>query len=151
MTARDVIRPARDEDMPAISAVAQAAFGVHVPRLGRLPTPMLADYADLTAKGLVQVLDIDGGIAGFLVLIREPDALLLDVIAVSPQVQKRGLGRRLLSFADEAARAAGYSTIRLYTNAAMTDNIALYARCGYVETHRATENGRHRVYMQKPV
>ncbi|WP_341991655.1 GNAT family N-acetyltransferase [Azorhizobium sp. AG788] len=134
-----------------MTAIAQAAYGIYVPRIGRPPLPMLADYADLAENGLAQVLDIDGAVAGFLVLIHEPDALLLDNIAVSPDFQKRGLGRLLLSFADEAARTAGYSTVRLYTNAAMTENIALYGRCGYVETHRATEDGRHRVYMQKPV
>jgi hypothetical protein len=31
----------------------------------------------------------------------------------------------------------------------MTENIALYTRKGYVETHRAEENGLRRVYMQK--
>ncbi len=31
----------------------------------------------------------------------------------------------------------------------MTENIALYGRCGYEETHRATEQGRNRVYMRK--
>ena len=31
----------------------------------------------------------------------------------------------------------------------MTENIALYSRIGYVETHRAEENGLRRVYMSK--
>lgn len=44
---------------------------------------------------------------------------------------------------------AGHSCVRLYTNQAMTENIALYGRHGYVETHRAVEHGLHRVYMSK--
>jgi hypothetical protein len=31
----------------------------------------------------------------------------------------------------------------------MTENIAVYARAGYVETHRGVEKGLHRVYMTK--
>ncbi len=147
--AQHAIRPARAEDAAVVAAIAQAAYGIYVARIGRMPLPMLADYADLTARDLVHVLDVDGAVAAYVVLIHEPEALLVENIAVSPAFQKRGLGRALLAFADDAARAAGLQTIRLYTNAAMTENIALYGRCGYVETHRATEDGRHRVYMQK--
>lgn len=142
-------RLARPEDAPVVAAIAQAAYRIHIPRIGRMPTPMLADYEDLTARGLVHVLEVDGVLAGYAVLVREPEALLVENIAISPAFQKRGLGRALLAFADETARAAGYDAIRLYTNATMTENIALYGSCGYVETHRATENGRNRVYMRK--
>lgn len=143
------IRRAGPEDAPAVAAIADAAYRIHIPRIGRMPLPMLADYSDLTARGLVHVLEVEGVLAGYVVLIHEPDTLLVENVAVSPAFQKRGLGRALLAFADAIARAAGYGTIRLYTNAAMTENIALYGRCGYTETHRATEEGRHRVYMRK--
>ena len=46
---------------------------------------------------------------------------------------------------------AGYATVRLYTNEAMTENIKLYAKIGYAETHRAEEKGLRRVYMAKTV
>ena len=86
---------------------------------------------------------------GLLVLIPEADAMLLDNVAVHPSAQGRGLGRQMMMFAEQAARDAGYKAIRLYTNAMMTENIALYARVGYVETHRGVEKGLHRVYMTK--
>jgi hypothetical protein len=38
--------------------------------------------------------------------------------------------------------------LRLYTNAAMTENLLMYAHLGFVETHRATEKGFHRVYLR---
>jgi hypothetical protein len=31
----------------------------------------------------------------------------------------------------------------------MTENLALYSRLGYVETHRGEEKGYSRVYMEK--
>ncbi|WP_245196761.1 GNAT family N-acetyltransferase [Labrys sp. LIt4] len=59
------------------------------------------------------------------------------------------MGRSLLQAAESMARNASYRLIRLYTNEAMTENIALYTRRGYIETHRAEENGLRRVYMEK--
>jgi hypothetical protein len=43
----------------------------------------------------------------------------------------------------------GWREIRLYTNALMAENIALYRRIGYVETARVAEKGFDRVYMTK--
>ncbi len=45
----------------------------------------------------------------------------------------------------------GFKAIRLYTNEAMTENIRLYERLGFAETHRAQEKGFRRVYMTKPL
>ncbi len=112
---------------------------------------MLDDYASLIRDGRVHVIEHDGIVQGVLVLIPQEDAMLLDNIAVSPAVQGLGLGRILLTFAEATAAAAGYSAIRLYTNEAMTENIALYTRVGYSETHRAEEKGLRRVYMSKPL
>ena len=77
--------------------------------------------------------------------------MLLDNVAVSPEAQGRGYGRMLLKFAEDSAAEAGYDSIRLYTNEAMVENIALYARIGFIETHRAEEKGLRRVYMTKPL
>jgi hypothetical protein len=38
--------------------------------------------------------------------------------------------------------------IRLYTNAAMTENLFMYAHMGFIETHRAVEKGFGRIYMR---
>lgn len=151
MTSAPRIRLARAEDVPAITAIVDAAYGLHVPRMGRLPFPMQDDYADLVGRGAVHVLEADGSVAGLVVLVREPDWLFLDNIAVAPAAQRRGFGRRLLAFAEETARASGYDAIRLYTNEVLTENIALYDRAGYVETHRVARDGFHQVYMEKQI
>lgn len=64
--------------------------------------------------------------------------------------QGLGLGRRMLQFAERVAVDRGYRYIRLYTNEAMAENIALYSRIGYSEMHRAVENGLRRLHMAKP-
>ena len=51
--------------------------------------------------------------------------------------------------AEGHARRAGLPAIRLYTQEIMVENIAIYARRGYVETRRAIEHGLPRVHMEK--
>jgi GNAT superfamily N-acetyltransferase len=143
------IRLARPEDSNAVTALVRAAYAHYVPLMGREPGPMTDDYAALIRNGHVHVIDADGAIAGVLVLLPEPEAMLLDNVAVDPTRKGAGLGRMLLTFAEDQARAAGYCAIRLYTHVKMVENISLYTRLGYVETHRGEEKGFHRVYMTK--
>jgi ribosomal protein S18 acetylase RimI-like enzyme len=145
------IRAARLDDLAAIEAIVAAAYGVYVPRMGRKPGPMLDDYAALIGRGLVHVFAQDGVVDGVLVLIPEAEAMLLDNVAVRPAAQGRGVGRALLGFAEAQARVTGYAAIRLYTHETMVENIALYRRIGFVETHRGEESGFRRVYMRKPL
>ncbi len=143
------LRKAVGADRPVIEAIVAAAYSPYVARIGRKPGPMLDDYGALIDEGHVHVVVDDGIVQGFLVLHPEQDAMLLENLAVAPAAQGRGYGRVLLDFAERSAAAAGLSSVRLYTNAAMTENVALYARRGYVETHRGTENGFRRIYMAK--
>ncbi|MGC5702087.1 GNAT family N-acetyltransferase [Pseudomonas sp. NFXW11] len=144
-----IIRPAAPPDLAAIESIAKSAYAPYIARIGREPAPMLEDYSCLVLAHQVWVLEEEQAIAGFIVLLDAQEALLLDNLAVSPEAQGRGHGRQLLAFAETQARAAGHSCVRLYTNEAMGENIALYGRHGYVETHRAVEHGLHRVYMNK--
>ncbi len=144
-------RPATGDDLQGVEDVVHRAYAHYVSRIGRLPGPMLDDYAGLIAAGRVHVVERGGAMLGVLVLIPESDAMLLDNVAVDPAAQGTGVGRILLEFAEQAARAAGYQAIKLYTNEAMTENIGLYTRIGYAETHRAEEKGLKRVYMVKPL
>jgi ribosomal protein S18 acetylase RimI-like enzyme len=145
------IRSAGLDDLAAVEAIAQSAYARYVPLIGREPGPMLDDYRALVEKGHVYVLCDERGISGILVLILEEHAVLLDNVAVSPDAQGRGHGRALIAFAERMARERGLRALRLYTNEAMTENIALYGRLGFVETDRREEAGFRRVYMAKPL
>ena len=125
-----------------------AAYQVYVGLIGQKPGPMLDDYAALVAKGVVHVLD-DGELRGIVVLLPEGDTMLLDNVAVSPVAQGLGYGKALLAFAEHHAIAMGCRAIRLYTNVLMTGNISAYGKLGYVETHRAMQDGFSRVFMRK--
>ncbi|PKH34120.1 MULTISPECIES: GNAT family N-acetyltransferase [Pseudomonas] len=144
-----LIRPATLEDIAQIEAIVEAAYSPYIERIGRKPAPMLDDYASQVLARRVHVLADEKHLSGFVVLIDTENYLLLDNVAVSPALKGQGLGRQLLDFAERHALEAGYSSIRLYTNEAMSENLALYARRGFVETHRVEENGLRRVHMSK--
>ena len=149
MSVKTDIRLARTDDLAVVQEIVSDAYSHYVARIGRKPGPLLDDYASLIALEKVFVIAWQGNMRGILVLTPVDGALLLDNIAIAPEAQGKGLGRELLSFAERRAIEAGFSEIRLYTNAAMTENIALYERIGYVETHRAEEHGLSRVFMTK--
>ena len=145
-----MIRCARPADRAAIERIVRAAYGIYVERIGKPPGPMLDDYTALISDGRVSVLEeADRTMAAIIVLLPEPDHLLLDNIAVRPDRQGQGLGRRLIAFAEEQARRLGHSEVRLYTHEKMTENITLYTRLGFVETGRGQQAGYDRVFMTK--
>ena len=145
------LRPARPGDAAAVTGVVRDAYAPLVAVIGREPGPMGDDYGALIGAGRVHVIEDAGEVVAALVLIDEPDGLLLDNVAVSPRAQGRGHGQRLVAFAEQEARRRGHRAIRLYTNVLMTRNIALYERLGFVETHRGEEKGFRRVFMTKPL
>jgi GNAT superfamily N-acetyltransferase len=143
------IRFAGQDDRAAVERIVQDAYSVYVPVIGSKPRPMLDDYRQLIGEGFVHVLEIDGTIAGLIVLIPEADGLLLDNVAIRPADQHKGYGRALIAFAEDQARMAGYNAIKLLTNEAMARNLAIYRRLGFVETHRSEEASFRRVFMTK--
>ncbi|GAA2384030.1 GNAT family N-acetyltransferase [Dactylosporangium salmoneum] len=142
------IGPASAADADVIRDLVRAAYAHYVPRIGREPAPMTADYPALIAAGHVWVAR-GTGLLGVLVLIPQPDHLLLDNVAVAPAARGTGAGSALLAFAEAHGRSLGLPEVRLYTNAAMHENLAYYPRHGYTETHRSSSSGFHRVYFVK--
>jgi GNAT superfamily N-acetyltransferase len=146
-----VIRRAAPDDIPALRAIATAAYEKYVPRIGRTPAPMTADYAAAVRNQQAWVAVENSQLVGLAVLVAQPGHLLLDNVAVLPAAQGRGIGARLLTWAEDHARSLGLSEIRLYTNEAMTENLTYYPRHGYAETHRAEQDGFRRVFFRKPI
>lgn len=145
------IQRARPEDAPFLRRIAQQAYRPYIRRIGRKPAPMLADFPALIAAGDVWTLSEIADIAGFIVMRETPDGLHIENVAVDPEAHGRGYGRRLLEFAEAEAQRRGCGMLNLYTNAKMRENLSLYARLGWRETDRRTENGFERVYFEKPV
>ncbi len=143
------IRPATPTDVDAIRAVVDAAYAVYLPRMDKPPGPMLDDYAARIGADEAFVLEAESEILGILILIDADEYLLLDNVATAPESQGRGLGKRLVAFAETEARRRGYNEIRLYTHVAMEDNVAYYENLGWQETHRGEQAGYRRIFMRK--
>lgn len=145
------IRPARPGDAERITQIAVAGYAKYLTRMeGVRPAPIDADYAELVRRRIVWVID-DEPVPSFIALIAEPEFLWVDNIAVDPALQGRGLGKRLMAFAEDEARRLGLVELRLLTSAKMTENLALYESLGYVEYERRDEHNRERVYLRKRI
>ena len=84
-----------------------------IPRIGKPPGPMLDDYPQRIADEQTWVLEDAGRIVGILVLEETSSGFLLDNIAVLPDCQGKGFGRRLIEFAEAEARRRGFHEILL--------------------------------------
>ncbi len=123
-------------DLDAVTCLTEAAYRPYTELFGAPPLPVTADYAPLLAAGEVWLRRTPKGLAGLLVLELHPDHAMIESVAVDPDCQGQGHGRALLRLAEDLAAQAGLTDLRLYTNARMERNIALYTAFGYRETGR---------------
>ena len=143
------IRLAESADQAAVEAIVRAAYEPWVAKIGMKPPPLAADYGALISGEQVYVLE-NGEVDALIVLeSSDPGTLLIENVAVRPDRQGRGLGRRLMAFAEFRARSLRLGSVRLYTNEKMISNIGLYESLGYRETGREGINGRNAVHMRK--
>ena len=144
------LRRATSADAPLMQRIAELAYSPYLERMGGLrPGPMDTDYRAAITGTEAWVAECDAEVVGLLLLVGEEDGLLLENVAVRPSHHGRGVGRALLVLAEERARAAGHSRIRLYTHVTMIENQRLYERNGYVETRRESAHGFARVFYEK--
>ncbi|UPK91026.1 hypothetical protein LCI18_001961 [Fusarium solani-melongenae] len=164
MTSRDLPDPpftydeltlerATPHDVPAIKAIVDAAYTKYIERIGKPPAPMTTDYEEVLQSHHVFVLrkkehDI---IVGSIVLGHQQgsDAVKINNLVVDVTAQGRGYGGVLMRYAAEFAKSRGCSALELFTNVKMWENLGLYAKMGFVETERKTDEGYERVYFRK--
>ncbi len=112
---------------------------------------MAADYDVAVCDHRVDLLEIDGVLAGLIETIDEPGQLLIENVAVSPEFQGRGFGRQLMDHAEALAVTNGYAQTRLYTNKAFAENVRLYLSLGYEVTSEEPHGDGFAVYMHKVI
>ena len=108
----------------------------------------MADHAVLIEAGEVCVLTENEEILGVLMMRSQKDHLFVETVAVWPQRQGEGIGRKLMAFAEERARELGLQEVRLYTNEKMRENLPFYRRLGFEETERGIDEGYRRVFTK---
>lgn len=141
-----LIRLATPADIPALHALVESAYRGDAARLGWTHEADLLDGQRTDAAGLSEALaDADHRI----LLAHDGAALIgcveitraragrayLGMLSVSPQVQARGLGKALITAAEEMAQAAfGATHIEMTVIRQRAELIAYYGRRGYAPT-----------------
>lgn len=147
------MRPATMNDLPAVQDITVAAYAPYTVLLGGPPLPVTEDYGPRIAREQVWIRDDGDAVSALAVFERHTDHLLIFSIAVAPAFQRQGIGTELLRFLDAQAVERGVTEVRLYANARMERNIALYRAYGFQETGRRPNPYRPRwtlVDMAKP-
>jgi N-acetylglutamate synthase-like GNAT family acetyltransferase len=92
---RTSIRRATTADLADLRQLITDAYEKYIGRIRRPPAPMTADYAAALEHSRVWVLEDGDAIVGALVTEDRGDHLLLETVAVAPDAQGSGHGRRL--------------------------------------------------------
>ena len=143
------LRRAGPADAEAITELVAAAYRHYEPLIGRTPMPMVVHYADAPREHEIWVLELDGQLVGVMELKPRSDQLWVENVAVAPRWQGRGFGRLLLRHAEVEADRLGLREVGLLTNERYADNIAMYTRYGYRETHRVPHQGTDLIFFRK--
>lgn len=107
-----------------------------------------AEY--IHAGGEFYVGTLDGRIVAMGALKRLTDARAeICRMRVHPNLQRRGLGTRILSKLEERARELGYRTLTLETTAGQVAAIRMYVNAEYVEVSRGRKFGFEVVVFEK--
>ena len=123
-----LLRPATEDDLPEYIELDRQAFGA--PR----PMSLAAAREKLATASLFQVLvsEDDGRLAGFLCLLRWPQATgVVDDIAVRPDLQRRGLGEAMMRWALAWFRQEGMRRAWLDVLLDNAPAMALYRKLGF--------------------
>ena len=142
-------RSATGMDASKVTALVNAAYEPYVKRIGMVPRPMIDNYTEIIKNHQVIVAERHITIVGVIVLAVTDEGFLIDNVAVDPSHRGKGLGKTLLKIAEAEALDVKFDSIYLYTHEKMTENLALYAKIGYVEYDRRSQGDFSLVYMRK--
>lgn len=143
------LRPAVPLEAAAIRNIVRAAYAKWIAVIGREPMPMQADYEKAFDEHQFDVVVENGQIIGLIETMQRDDHIWIENVAVLPEAQGRGIGRRLLAHAEHKAIEAGCFEVRLVTNGAFEANLSLYSGLGYSVDRREAFMGGTAVYLSK--
>ena len=142
-------RRAGPQDAARIRDLTCKAYAKWCALIGREPKPMTADYDHAVRHHVIDLICTDGKLVGLVEMIPRQDDLLIENVCVDPDEQGAGLGRRLVTHAEEEARKRGRTEIRLYTNKLFAANLRFYAGLGYGIEREEPFKGGTIVYFRK--
>jgi len=139
---------ATETHIATLKDITEATYAPYVRRIGKRPAPMDAAFPQHISRQDVYVSVLGDVVEGFIITFARHDDQFIENIAVRPQSQGAGVGKRLMEFAMSLARQNGKRYVRLYTNEKMTESLTVYLKIGFIETERRLEDGFQRVFME---
>ena len=118
------IRPCADDDLDTLVAIEQASFPNAWSR------EVLAEWIQ-RADTDCRVLEQEGRVVGFLLVVYEPDRLHMVNLAIDPDFRRRGLGLSALERIDELAEERGAEQVVLEVRETNLAAQLLYRKAGY--------------------
>jgi len=137
--------PAAEGDAEALDVLVNRAYRGDASRAGWTTEADLLDGIRTDADGLRQMIrspqsviltcrDGDGRLCGCVYLQQQDKKLYLGMLTVDPQLQNKGIGKRLLQAAEEHAHRLGLHSIIMTVITVRETLIAWYERHGYRQT-----------------
>lgn len=149
-------RPGRIEESKAIETLVAAAFLDYARGIGRdWPGPYDWMEARLAAGEIIVAEDDAGQPLSIAALSQDAQAhtLTVDLLAVAPAAQGRGVGRALLAYAESLALGCGAQAMHLHTVAKYEHLLQLYRGAGFEVTHTGPrpkgDDGHPRAFLCK--
>ncbi|MEN3161648.1 GNAT family N-acetyltransferase [Tistrella mobilis] len=136
-----LIRPARPDEAAALAAIEDAA-AAQFARIGMDLGAAASDPAAIAARaaeGAVLAASLGGRLTGFAIVTVVDGNAHLAELDVAPDVQRRGIGRRLIEAVADRARAAGHHRLTLTTFRDVPWNGPWYRRLGFTEIAPAAQ------------
>ena len=147
----EILRVTAAADIDAVAALASRIWEHHyVPIIGREQTEyMVARFQSASAitrqiaSGYEYYLVRDGGQAvGYFAIVPSPEegSALLSKIYVHPEWQGKGIGRRIVVFAEDRCLCMGIRKLWLTVNRHNAGSIAFYERVGFRKTEKLVQD-----------
>ncbi|KAJ5817500.1 hypothetical protein N7447_007508 [Penicillium robsamsonii] len=145
------LHKATAKEIPAIKAMIDSAYSKYIERIGKQPAPMTQDWDEVILTHEVLILRDNERIVGSITFRedKQTNSLKIDNVVVDPKVQSRGYGSYMIQYAEMEGQKQGMSSVRLFTNVKMFENLGYYPKLGFTETERRVEDGFERVYFCK--
>jgi GNAT superfamily N-acetyltransferase len=140
------IRAASADAAEALAALVNAAYEVEQFFVDGDRTNADDIRAEMAHGTFLLVASVDGRVDGCVYVSTREAAGYFGMLAVAPDAQHRGLGRRLIAAAEDRLRAAGRDTVHILVVNLREDLIAFYERLGYARV--GTEPYVHRPVKQ---
>jgi GNAT superfamily N-acetyltransferase len=129
------VRRAGRRDAPAIASVLRAAFAEYESLYTRAAfaatTPAAEEIARRLGDGQTWIALLHRTVVGTVSAVSRGEALYVRSMAVVPEAQGRGVGRRLLAHVERYAGERGFLHLELSTTPFLASAIALYERAGF--------------------